>query len=289
MNIKKGFTLAEMIIVLTIIAVLAAVTIPSMIGFIDDRKGKECDIIRNKEIIKMYEVARNDGEKDVSVEDLIEFTEKNWRTGDLCPSGGKYRYPVAAKEPNSGYLNVVIICGIHGSNNREGIYVTARTIQDVYMEIKAMPNLTLEEKQKRIIEEIKKITGIEIKFPNPKNDYLSNEAFRSVIMESLGGNWENLDKTINDKIGNEQLYVQSYIQPSGDVIIYANKSADGKVQQWAASAIYNPENGQWYKLKAPIYANSSKYKDLANLKDKDIHNWETIKKDLEVNWEAIVP
>lgn len=37
---KKGFTLVEIIVVLVILAVLAAVTIPSMLGFVDEAKGK---------------------------------------------------------------------------------------------------------------------------------------------------------------------------------------------------------------------------------------------------------
>lgn len=39
-NNKKGFTLVEIIVVLVIIAVLAAAAIPTMIGFVEDSKGK---------------------------------------------------------------------------------------------------------------------------------------------------------------------------------------------------------------------------------------------------------
>lgn len=37
---KKGFTLVEIIVVLVVLAVLAAFTIPSMLGFVEDAKGK---------------------------------------------------------------------------------------------------------------------------------------------------------------------------------------------------------------------------------------------------------
>ena len=37
---KKGFTLIEVIVVLIIVAVLAAVAVPSMIGFVEDARGK---------------------------------------------------------------------------------------------------------------------------------------------------------------------------------------------------------------------------------------------------------
>ena len=37
---KKGFTLVEIIVVLVILAILAAAAIPTMIGFVEDSKGK---------------------------------------------------------------------------------------------------------------------------------------------------------------------------------------------------------------------------------------------------------
>ena len=37
---KKGFTLVEIIVVLVILAILAAFTIPTMLGFVNDAKGK---------------------------------------------------------------------------------------------------------------------------------------------------------------------------------------------------------------------------------------------------------
>lgn len=39
-NNKKGFTLVEIIVVLVILAVLAAAAIPTMLGFVEDAKGK---------------------------------------------------------------------------------------------------------------------------------------------------------------------------------------------------------------------------------------------------------
>lgn len=37
---KKGFTMIEIIVVLVILAILAAAAIPTMLGFVDDAKGK---------------------------------------------------------------------------------------------------------------------------------------------------------------------------------------------------------------------------------------------------------
>lgn len=39
-NNKKGFTLVEIIVVLVILAILAAAAVPTMLGFVEDSKGK---------------------------------------------------------------------------------------------------------------------------------------------------------------------------------------------------------------------------------------------------------
>ena len=41
---NRGFTLVEMVVVLTIIAILSAIIAPSVLGYIDDAKNKECII-----------------------------------------------------------------------------------------------------------------------------------------------------------------------------------------------------------------------------------------------------
>ncbi len=41
---NKGFTLVEMIVVLVILAILAAILIPGLLGYIDDAKNKQIEI-----------------------------------------------------------------------------------------------------------------------------------------------------------------------------------------------------------------------------------------------------
>lgn len=46
---QKGFTLVELIVVLVILAILAAFTIPAMLGFVEDAKGKAA-IVKAREV-----------------------------------------------------------------------------------------------------------------------------------------------------------------------------------------------------------------------------------------------
>lgn len=46
---QKGFTLVELIVVLVILAILAAFTIPAMLGFVEDAKGKAA-IVEAREV-----------------------------------------------------------------------------------------------------------------------------------------------------------------------------------------------------------------------------------------------
>ncbi len=39
---EKGFTMIELIVTITVLAVIAAFTIPSLLGFVDDAKAKDC-------------------------------------------------------------------------------------------------------------------------------------------------------------------------------------------------------------------------------------------------------
>ena len=52
MKNKKGFTLVEVIVVLVILAILAAILIPSLTGWIDDSQKKAC-------LVNAHEVRRD--------------------------------------------------------------------------------------------------------------------------------------------------------------------------------------------------------------------------------------
>lgn len=106
LNIKKrksfldGFTLVEIIVVLVILAVLAAFTIPAMLGWVSNSREKLCQIARYD--IQRYYKTQAVGDRPMSADDAKMALQKavvnSYGADDLsgtdainiCPSGGKY-------------------------------------------------------------------------------------------------------------------------------------------------------------------------------------------------------
>lgn len=104
---KKGFTLVEIVVVMVVVGILAAITVPSLAKYIDDGKKRECEINR-KALLARLESDRALNPGGAMAEVLAENTDIS------CPSGGVYRAPDAD----------TVECSVHGKDssisNRDG-------------------------------------------------------------------------------------------------------------------------------------------------------------------------
>ena len=91
-TMKKGFTLVEIMIVVAIIAILAAVAIPNFVKYRRNSQASAC-VSNLKQIQGAIEQARMAGKTDYADADL--FGEKGYIKNAAkpeCPAGGTYTY-----------------------------------------------------------------------------------------------------------------------------------------------------------------------------------------------------
>lgn len=97
---KKGFTLVEIVVVMVVVGILAAITVPSLAKYIDDGKKRDCEINRKALLARLEsDRALNPGAVMAGV--LAENTDIS------CPSGGKYSAP----DDNT------VECSVHGKDS----------------------------------------------------------------------------------------------------------------------------------------------------------------------------
>jgi prepilin-type N-terminal cleavage/methylation domain-containing protein len=113
---KKGFTLVELIIVLAILAVLAGILVPSLVGWIDTAKRKVCEINRTQ-ILRCYRAVQAmeyGKDTEVKLSDVLAgeyaFCAEDV-AGLTCPAGGTLTADDASE---------TIICDVHGAMTETG-------------------------------------------------------------------------------------------------------------------------------------------------------------------------
>jgi len=94
---KKGFTLVEIMIVVAIIAILAAVAIPNFINYRKQSQATAC-INNLKQIQSAKEQALMAGKTAAALTDLV-GNDKYIKTNPTCPTKGSYTIGDATTDP----------------------------------------------------------------------------------------------------------------------------------------------------------------------------------------------
>lgn len=240
---SAGFTLVEIIVTLVILAVLAAFTIPAMLGWVSNSREKLCQIARYD--IQRYYKTQAVGDRPMSADDAKMALQKavvnSYGADDLsgtdainiCPSGGKYPLGGAdikyTKSSDGVFYEVSeITCTKHGN---------------------IRPNLT---STKSILEQLKDTwTG---------NWTNGQSAFLADFKKANGGKFDTVDEVdLINAFGEDwkstlyqspsALYWRPYILTVGgeqSSLTYASKAGNDSNNHgnWAATLI--EFNGQYY-------------------------------------------
>ena len=94
----KGFTLVEIMIVVAIIAILAAVAIPNFISYRKQSQATAC-VANLKQIQAAKEMWYMNNSTDPQLTDLV-GSEKKIKTTPICPAGGSYTVGDSTTDPS---------------------------------------------------------------------------------------------------------------------------------------------------------------------------------------------
>ena len=110
---KKGFTLIELIVVIVILAILMAVTLPSLLGYIEEAQEKTCAANRAL-FVRHYNIFSINPTKSGTLADFLVAAERNGMVKEkICPAEEQCAFAIA-----DGKL--VVTCPKHGSNEAAG-------------------------------------------------------------------------------------------------------------------------------------------------------------------------
>lgn len=123
-NNSSGFTLIELIIVLVILAILAAFTIPAMLGFVGNSKEKLCESARS-DCLRYYQAQATEklpATREEAIPILAKAIQNSYGDATVenniakggCPAGGEYNLAECRFEFENGYYRLKEVpCSVH--------------------------------------------------------------------------------------------------------------------------------------------------------------------------------
>lgn len=253
-NINKGFTFVELIVVLVIISIIAAVFVPTFSGYIDKQKQKvaisECnDVVDAAQVILAGMIA-----DDKQLDNF--YYDKKDKIMSLANSSGELTGMIVENEKLS-------ILTYRATNNLEVLYESGvyTVVDDTYLPgvIGEIAYLTTVDKQGKTSSALSHLYQRELILNY--GDYSALTEAENSMYSSLGGNSTNLTwKPLSDQSGNIFMIASSDMNDESD-IEKAQQGLDPSPNLLAYLVFYN---NTYYYHTTPVGAPNSNWTSDAN-------------------------
>ena len=208
---RAGFTLMEMLIVVAIIAVLAAIAIPTFASRSDQAKEAVCQTNRQTLLGQLRYAQVIDGLTQEQADGIRDSL------GAICPAGGTITVEVGD--------TIRVSCSIHGGGSGGESAVSQGLIQD-FRDFILNPE------------------GV------PSNEINRNDSLRTHFYEANGNKWPTLTVDgVEYQIEPYYSEAGKNAEDRLDYIwLFARQKTDGVVNgRWSVPLLYNPVDGIWYR------------------------------------------